>query len=53
MIMKKAGPVKKGAASLRELQPEFRFDYRKAKPNRYAGHPKDSAPKSRRPRTAP
>ena len=37
--MKKASPVKKGAASLRELRPEYRFDYRKAKPNRFAGQP--------------
>ena len=30
---------KEGAAIIRGLRPEYRFDYRKAKPNRFAGQP--------------
>jgi len=37
--MKKANSPKRGAAMIRELRPEYRFDYRKAKPNRFAGQP--------------
>ena len=35
--MKKTNRPKRGAAKIRELRPEYRFDYRKAKPNRFAG----------------
>jgi hypothetical protein len=35
--MKKARIPKKSAAGVRELRSEYRFNYRKAKPNRFAG----------------
>ena len=35
--MKKARTSEKGVALTRELRTEYRFDYRKAKPNRFAG----------------
>jgi hypothetical protein len=37
--MKKTKRPKRGAAIIGELRPEYRFDYRKAKPNRFAGQP--------------
>lgn len=40
--MKKA-PRKRSAASATDMRPQYRFDYRTAKPNRFAGQvPKDS-----------
>lgn len=39
--MKKASTSEKGVALIRELRPEYRFDYRKAKPNRFAGQPEE------------
>ncbi len=35
--MKKTSTPKGGAVIIKELRPEYRFDYRKAKPNRFAG----------------
>jgi len=40
--MKKTSTPKGGTAIIRELRPEYRFDYRKAKPNRFAGQPDES-----------
>jgi hypothetical protein len=40
--MKKTSTPKGGAAIIRELRAEYRFDYRKAKPNRFAGQPDES-----------
>jgi hypothetical protein len=37
--MKKNSISKKDVTIIRELRPEYRFDYRKAKPNRFAGQP--------------
>jgi hypothetical protein len=37
--MKKNSSPKKDIAIIRELRPEYRFDYRKANPNRFAGQP--------------
>ena len=37
--MKKANTSEKGVALISELRPEYHFDYRKAKPNRFAGQP--------------
>lgn len=34
--MKKTSAAKKGQASADEMKPEYRFDYAKAKPNRFA-----------------
>lgn len=34
--MKKTDPIKAGENTADELRPEYRFDYRKAKPNRFA-----------------
>jgi len=39
--MKKANTFKKDAPTIRELRPEYHFDYRKAKPNRFAGQPQE------------
>ena len=39
--MKKASTSKKGVAIKRELRAEYRFDYRKVKPNRFAGQPEE------------
>jgi len=39
--MKKANTFKKDAPTIRELRPEYRFDYRKAKLNRFAGQPQE------------
>jgi len=39
--MKKANHFKKDGPTIRELRPEYRFDYRKAKSNRFAGQPQD------------
>jgi hypothetical protein len=41
MTMKKARTSEKGVALTRELRTEYRFDYRKAKPNRFAGQPQE------------
>ncbi len=35
--MKKTERHKPTASSVHDLRPEYRFDYRKAKPNRFAG----------------
>jgi len=35
--MKKASTGKRGDATAGELRPEYRFDYDKARPNRFAG----------------
>ncbi len=37
--MKKDSSSKRDMTILRELRPEYHFDYRKAKPNRFAGQP--------------
>jgi hypothetical protein len=39
--MKKVNTFKKDAPTIRELRPEYRFDYRKAKSNRFAGQPQE------------
>jgi hypothetical protein len=39
--MKKANNFKKDASTVGELRPEYRFDYRKAKSNRFAGQPQE------------
>jgi hypothetical protein len=39
--MKKASTSEKGVPLIRELRPQYRFDYRKAKPNRFVGQPEE------------
>jgi hypothetical protein len=39
--MKKANTSMTDVALIRELRPEYHFDYRKAKPNRFAGQPRE------------
>jgi hypothetical protein len=39
--MKKASTSEKGVALIGELRPQYHFDYRKAKPNRFAGQPEE------------
>ena len=40
--MKKTNSSKAGEDTADELRPEYRFDYQKAKPNRFADQPHDS-----------
>jgi hypothetical protein len=37
MTMKKTGKSRVRASTVSDLRPEYRFEYRKAKPNRFAG----------------
>ena len=39
--MRKARNSEKGVTLIRELRPQYHFDYRKAKPNRFAGQPQE------------
>ena len=41
MTMKKASPFKQDSSTIKELRPEYRFDFHKAKPNRFAGQPQE------------
>ncbi len=40
--MKKTAPIKADEDTADELRSEYRFDYRKAKPNRFADQPHES-----------
>ena len=40
--MKKMDPIKVDKDTTDELRSEYRLDYRKAKPNRFAGQPRES-----------
>jgi len=39
--MKRTRTSKRADAVLGDLRPEYRFDYRKAKPNRFVGQPEE------------
>jgi hypothetical protein len=39
--MKEMDPIKAGEDTVDELRPEYRFDYRKTKPNRFADQPRE------------